>query len=42
VFGDSRHSAKQLNDKIKEACKFFGAEKTEEEIFVLKGQNQSP
>ncbi len=34
------HSAKQLNDKTKEACKFFGAEKTEEEIFVLKGSER--
>jgi hypothetical protein len=38
----SIHSMKHLNDQKKEACKFFGAEKTEEEIFVLKGQNQSP
>jgi len=36
----STHSAKQLNDKKKEACKFFGAEKTEEEIFVLKGSER--
>jgi hypothetical protein len=36
----STHSAKQLNDKTKEACKFFGAEKTEEEIFVLKGSER--
>jgi hypothetical protein len=31
------HSAKQLNEKTKEACKHFGAEKTEEDIFVLRG-----
>jgi hypothetical protein len=31
------HSMKQLNDKTKEACNYFGAQKTEEEIFVLKG-----
>jgi hypothetical protein len=36
----STHSAKQLNDKTKEACKYFGAEKTEEDIFVLKGSER--
>ena len=36
----STHSAKQLNDKTKEACKYFGAEKTEEEIFVLRGSER--
>jgi len=36
----STHSAKQLNDKTKEACKYFGAEKTEEDIFVLRGSER--
>ena len=36
----STHSAKHLNDKTKEACKDFGAEKTEEDIFVLKGSER--
>lgn len=44
VFAEKRvsatHSAKQLNDKTKEACKYFGAEKTEEDIFVLKGSER--
>lgn len=33
----STHAVKQLDDETKKACKFFGAEKTEEDIFVLKG-----
>jgi hypothetical protein len=36
----STHSAKQLDDKKKEACKFFRAEKTEEDIFILKGSER--
>lgn len=36
----STHSAKQLSDKTKEACKYFGAAKTEEDIFVLKGSER--
>jgi hypothetical protein len=36
----STHSAKQLNDKTKDACKFFQADNTEEDIFVLKGSER--
>jgi hypothetical protein len=36
----STHSAKQLNDKMQQACKYFGAEKPEEDIFVLKGSER--
>jgi len=36
----STYSAKQLDDKKKEACKFFGAEKTEEDIFILKNSER--
>ncbi len=36
----STHSMKQLNDETKQACNFFGAEKTQEEIFVLKGSER--
>jgi hypothetical protein len=36
----STHSAKQLNDKTKDACKYFGAAKTEEDIFVLRGSER--
>ncbi len=33
----STHSMKQLNEKTKGACKSFGAEKTQVDIFVVKG-----
>jgi len=36
----STHSMKQLDDKTKEACKFFGAEKTEEDVFVVRGSER--
>jgi hypothetical protein len=36
----STHSLKRLTEKTKEACKFFGADKTEEDIFVLKGSER--
>jgi hypothetical protein len=36
----STHSVKQLDDKMKESCKFFQADKTEEDIFVLKGSER--
>ena len=31
------HTMKQLEDKTKESCKFFGADKTQIDIFVVKG-----
>lgn len=34
------HSVKQLDAKTAKACKFFGANKTEEEIFILKGSER--
>jgi len=36
----STHSMKQLDDEQKQACNFFGADKTEEEIFILKGSER--
>ncbi len=36
----STHSMKQLDDEQKKACKFFGAEKTEEDVFVVKGSER--
>jgi hypothetical protein len=36
----STHSMKQLDDKTKGACNFFGADKTQEDIFVLKGSER--
>jgi len=36
----STYSVKQLDDKMKESCKFFQADKTEEDIFVLKGSER--
>ena len=36
----STHSMKKLDDKTKESCKFFGAEKTEEDVFVVRGSER--
>jgi hypothetical protein len=36
----STHSVKQLEDKMKETCKFFQADTTEEDILVLKGSER--
>src|ERR1700726_2790465 len=36
----STHSVKQLDDATKESCKFFQADKTQEDIFVLKGSER--
>jgi hypothetical protein len=36
----STHSLKQLDDKVKQSCAFFGADKTQEDIFVLKGSER--
>jgi hypothetical protein len=36
----SMHAVKQLDTETTKACKFFGADKTEEEIFVLKGSER--
>jgi hypothetical protein len=33
----STHSMKKLDDETKRACNYFGADKTQEDIFVLKG-----
>jgi len=33
----STHSMKQLDDEKKQACSFFGAEKVQEDVFVVKG-----
>jgi hypothetical protein len=34
------HSMKRLDDEKKKACNFLGAEKTQEEIFVLRGSER--
>jgi hypothetical protein len=36
----STHSVKQLEKETKEACKFFQANETQEDIFVLKGSER--
>lgn len=36
----STHAVKRLDQEAKEACKFFQADKTEEDIFVLKGSER--
>jgi hypothetical protein len=36
----STHSMKKLDDKTKEACNFFGAEKTEEDVFIVRGSER--
>ena len=36
----STHSMKQLDDKTREGCKFFEANKTQEESFVLRGSER--
>jgi hypothetical protein len=36
----STHSIKRLDDEKKKACNFLGADKTEEDIFVLKGSER--
>ncbi len=33
---------KQLDDEKKDDCKFFGAEKTEQDIFVVRGRRGGP
>lgn len=36
----STHAVKQLDEKTNEACKFFQAGETEEDIFILKGSER--
>jgi hypothetical protein len=36
----STHSMKTLDDETKKACNFFGADETQEDIFVLKGSER--
>ncbi|SRR5260370_167868 len=36
----STHSVKQLDDRTKESCKFFQADQTQEDIFVIKGSER--